>query len=309
MTNHSKRLSSRIFGVGLLLLLLGCLLATPSSFAQKPSARTAKEQKTAQKTTSTKKKTISTKHQKPKKQVTSRPAPKGKEDPTKPISLKELKKAIKPLWLYSGAEKKSGAQKVGLSKTPPRNPFAKGHSLPSSKEPPKKPSNALKNPPGFKKFTERSFFWFQAFGMVFALGVVVILIFVIMRWAAQKAGMSTAMYTGLLTIRERLSLEPKKGLWVVEAAGEYLLIATHEQGVTLLDKLDGEAVRKHIDAQGEVQTSFWQRLRNNPSEQTTNKQTDQTTRASEALNPIPTHFEVVSDGQTKSKEDAETKDG
>jgi flagellar biogenesis protein FliO len=108
-----------------------------------------------------------------------------------------------------------------------------------------------------------SFFWSRVFGMLFALGVVVIAIFVALRWAAQRMGVYTPSKDKQMVIRDRLSLEQKKGLYLVELAGQSYLLATHEQGVTLLDKRPTDALQ-HKDA------------------------------------PIPTQFEVVSDGSSQT---------
>lgn len=47
---------------------------------------------------------------------------------------------------------------------------------------------------------------------------------------------------GMLGVLARLSLEPKRSLYVIEVAGKTLLVGTSEMGLTVLSELDREAV-------------------------------------------------------------------
>lgn len=144
--------------------------------------------------------------------------------------------------------------------------------------------------PTFNRIRQGSFFWTQLIGMLFALFVVILVIYVLLRWAAQRMGVAGIGGTKLLRVCDRLSLEPKKGLWVVEAAGEYLLIATHEQGVTLLERLDAKTIREK-QAESIEPTGFWERLRPTPS-------MNEAHSSQPKSEQIPTQFEVVSDGKS-----------
>jgi flagellar biogenesis protein FliO len=48
----------------------------------------------------------------------------------------------------------------------------------------------------------------------------------------------------LMSVVERLTLDPKRSLFVVKAADEYLLVGGGEGGLQLLSKLDPEAVAR-----------------------------------------------------------------
>src|SRR4051812_37387486 len=57
--------------------------------------------------------------------------------------------------------------------------------------------------------------------------------------------MSTGRSRGaeLLDVVARVPLEPRRSLYVVEAAGKTLLIGTSEMGLSVLSELDGDQVR------------------------------------------------------------------
>lgn len=154
-----------------------------------------------------------------------------------------------------------------------------------------------------KLLSRRTFFWSQMIGMLFALGVVVLLIYVILRWAAQRAGLHGQGAGALLKVRDRLGLEAKKSLWVVEVAGQYLLLATHEQGVTLIERIDAEQAQKYLKQPDRQPSGFWDRLKRGSgtkAQQAAVRQKAQESVAEDAPTPdeIPTNFEVVSDGKT-----------
>lgn len=69
---------------------------------------------------------------------------------------------------------------------------------------------------------------------------------------------------GLVKVIERVALDPKRTLFVVEVAGEVLLVGGAEQSMTLLTKLNAEEVarlRAENAARGPVQLSpFLQKL-------------------------------------------------
>lgn len=154
--------------------------------------------------------------------------------------------------------------------------------------------------------------------MLVALGVVVMLIYVVLRWVAQQTGIKTPGQHSLLRVCDRISLEPKKGIWVVEVAGQYLVLGTHEHGITLLDKLDPHTARQHMDTPSQqTKGGFWEWWKNRKSatasantqagetsptpapNHTTNHAIDSVHKGASQPS-IPTHFEVVSDGQKTS---------
>ncbi|MCK6509033.1 flagellar biosynthetic protein FliO [Myxococcota bacterium] len=138
----------------------------------------------------------------------------------------------------------------------------------------------------------QALYWIRTFSVLFILGAIVILIFVVLRWASARTGLP--FQSGqVLQIHARVGLEPKKALWLVEVAQQYFLIASHEQGVTFLATLDPTQTQAALAKKPPATGAFWRILRRNP---------DQTKDAeSPPASPIPTHFEVVSDGRKHPK--------
>jgi flagellar protein FliO/FliZ len=61
-------------------------------------------------------------------------------------------------------------------------------------------------------------------------------------------GLPTGRST-LVKVIERIPLDPKRSLFVVQAAGEYLLIGGGDDGLNLLGKLDAAEVERVLDQQ------------------------------------------------------------
>lgn len=156
--------------------------------------------------------------------------------------------------------------------------------------------------------SNKTFFWTQVLGVVIALGLVIVLLYAMLRWLAQKMGHYRNEHRKMIYIYDRLPLEAKKSLWVVEVNGKHLLVASHEQGVSLLTELDPpkeEQEEEKLPATP-VQSSFLQKLFLRPGAKFNEKKQElakESERASEAKesSPIPTQFEVVSDGQDSPK--------
>lgn len=190
-----------------------------------------------------------------------------------------------------------------------RPPAVSSHTQPSLQgKPTPFPRESFSKPtlPKLSKrlMSRRSFFWSQLFGMLIALGVVVLLIYAILRWAAQRAGLHAPGGGSMLRICDRLSLEPKKGLWVVEVTGQYLLLATHEQGVTLIERLDAQTAQTYLEQSTQTKGGFWERLRrgapSNAPDSSPSKESEETVKEESSTSTnhsVPTDFEVVSDGQ------------
>jgi flagellar protein FliO/FliZ len=67
----------------------------------------------------------------------------------------------------------------------------------------------------------------------------------------------------LVRVVERIPLDPKRSMFVVQAAGEYLLIGGGEQGLSLLGKLDSDEVERLLGARRQaasIQSPFLQKL-------------------------------------------------
>jgi flagellar biogenesis protein FliO len=141
----------------------------------------------------------------------------------------------------------------------------------------------------------QALYWVQGFSVLLAVGMLMVLLMIILRWASQRSGVGFSPGASLLHIHARLPIEPKKQIWIIEAANEFVLLASHEQGVTFLTKLDPDAVRALQSQPSAPSGNFWQLLRRKPAPAAPAQDT-----ASAA--PIPTQFEVVSDGRKKSQD-------
>jgi len=80
--------------------------------------------------------------------------------------------------------------------------------------------------------------------VILALAGVCLLAYVVLRFLSRR-GYGGASPDGLLRLVARLHLEPRRAVYVVEAAGRYFLVGTGESGApTTLAELDAEAVQK-----------------------------------------------------------------
>ena len=79
------------------------------------------------------------------------------------------------------------------------------------------------------------------------LALVVVGIYLVLNVGLRRLmGMSGRMgwQPGVMKVVERLSIEPRRSLYVVEAAGEYFLVGAAESGLTMLTKLDSAEVKR-----------------------------------------------------------------
>ena len=96
------------------------------------------------------------------------------------------------------------------------------------------------------------------------LGGVCIAAFVVVRLVGRFLATGRARGAHLLDVVARLPLEPRRSLYVVEAAGKTLLIGTSEMGLSMLSELDREQVRTGLAERptfGELVRLAWQRRR------------------------------------------------
>lgn len=84
------------------------------------------------------------------------------------------------------------------------------------------------------------------------LGAVCVAAFVAVRLFGRVMGAGFNRGTQLMTVIARVSLEPRRSLYVVAVAGKTLLVGTSEMGLSVLTELDAGAVR----AQSVPRTSF-----------------------------------------------------
>lgn len=80
---------------------------------------------------------------------------------------------------------------------------------------------------------------------IIVLGMVIGLVYLSLNVGLRKLlGIKPVVGTSLVTVLERVSLDQKRSLFVVQAAGEVLLIGGSENSLTLISKLDAAEVDK-----------------------------------------------------------------
>jgi flagellar biogenesis protein FliO len=86
------------------------------------------------------------------------------------------------------------------------------------------------------------------------LGVVLGLVYLVLNVGLRKLMGGASLQApggGMVSVVARVPLEPRRTLYVLKAAGEYLLVSSSEAGVSLLSKLDpAEAERLQAAGQG-----------------------------------------------------------
>jgi flagellar protein FliO/FliZ len=104
------------------------------------------------------------------------------------------------------------------------------------------------------------------FTTVLSLGAIVVLIYLTLNVGLRRViaarGLPFAR-SGLVKVIERVMLDPKRALFVVEAAGEYLLVGGADQGLSLIARLNADEVARvlHLRESQSAQPSlFLQKL-------------------------------------------------
>lgn len=111
--------------------------------------------------------------------------------------------------------------------TPPATPPAASPTPPAT---PPAPRSAL---------PQTGFGWLLV-QMVLVLLAVCALAYVLLRWGLRRFERSGALRAGGMRVVERLGLEPRRSLFVVEVARRYFLLGTSENGIALLAEIDAE---------------------------------------------------------------------
>ena len=79
-----------------------------------------------------------------------------------------------------------------------------------------------------------------------ALGLVCGLAYVIFRWVLPRLSVSRASGS-MVRVVDRVGLDARKSLYVVEVAGRWLLVGASESGVSLVSELDAESAAEAAD--------------------------------------------------------------
>jgi flagellar biosynthetic protein FliO len=99
------------------------------------------------------------------------------------------------------------------------------------------------------------------------LGLVVVLIYLVLNVGLRRLVGISGLVSGrgsVVKVLERTALEPKRSLYLVQAAGEYFLVGATDGGLTLLAKLDAAEVERLRTEKGDPPsggTPFWERLK------------------------------------------------
>jgi len=100
--------------------------------------------------------------------------------------------------------------------------------------------------------------------MLLVLALVVALAWLTLNVGLRKLMKMGPAQTGLVRVHERLPLEPKKSVYLVEAAGQFLLLGVGEREVSRLGELDPEKARAVLAQRAQVAAPspkpFWDRL-------------------------------------------------
>ena len=98
--------------------------------------------------------------------------------------------------------------------------------------------------------------------MLVMLGVVVAVIYLTLNVGLRRMLKLGPQPSSIVKVVDRVALDPKRALVVLQAAGEYLLVASSEQGISFLSKLDPEGVGKVLAERvaAPPQPSFLERL-------------------------------------------------
>lgn len=110
---------------------------------------------------------------------------------------------------------------------------------------------------------------------LFALAAVCALMYLVFRWMLPRLG-AVGTSGGLVRVADAVVLEQHKRLYVIQAGGRWMLIASSEAGVQMLAELDPAAVEEKLgeiegarrervaagSAARELLAAGWARLRN-----------------------------------------------
>lgn len=105
------------------------------------------------------------------------------------------------------------------------------------------------------------------FKMVLVLGLVLALVYLSLNFGLRKLMRLSPARSSLVKVHERIPLDAKKIVYLVEASGEYLLLGSGERDVSLLARLDPERTKALLAQKAEpagprplAGKPFWERL-------------------------------------------------
>lgn len=100
--------------------------------------------------------------------------------------------------------------------------------------------------------------------MLLVLALVLALVYLSLNFGLRRLMRVGSGAQALVQVHERVPLDPKKSLYLVEAAGEYLLLGAGEGQVSLLTRIDPDKAREWLSRRAAPPKagprSFWERL-------------------------------------------------
>lgn len=103
--------------------------------------------------------------------------------------------------------------------------------------------------------------------MVLVLGLVLALVYVTLNWGLRKLLRISPVRNAIVKVHERVPLDAKKTIYLVEAGDEFLLLGVGESEVSCLTRLDAERMRAALAKRSEAASApvlsgkpFWERL-------------------------------------------------
>lgn len=89
-----------------------------------------------------------------------------------------------------------------------------------------------------------------------ALALVCALAIVLFRWLLPRLQNLSSPQGGMVRVVDRVAIEARKSLLVVEVAGRWLLISSSEAGVQLISELDAAATQEAADERDRLRPSL-----------------------------------------------------
>lgn len=118
-------------------------------------------------------------------------------------------------------------------------------------------------PPGGDREAEPESLAVVLVKMLLGLGVTVGAVYLTLAFLARRLTQLPGATGRVVRVAERVAIEPRRALYVLEAAGEYLLVGVGDGQMTVLSRLDADKARAALAAAPAAaggRTPFWQRL-------------------------------------------------
>jgi flagellar biogenesis protein FliO len=100
-----------------------------------------------------------------------------------------------------------------------------------------------------REVTSLASYTYDYLKLILVFGLVLVFVILVLRvWLPRMTGMRQ-LSSGPIRVVARYPLEPRKNLYVVQAAGSYFLVGTSDSGVHYLTTLDPSALESSLTAE------------------------------------------------------------